>query len=101
MKMPGLKKLWARVGRVPGGIVMNTKLAAAIEFAKAHETTRARDFSDQEITFGTLLGSIPTERAATNGLIIRHGYIVGEFGDTGVKDVPPSEVLADVELSRA
>jgi hypothetical protein len=33
-------------------------------------------------TFGKLLGSIPTERAATNGLIIRHGYIVGEFGDT-------------------
>jgi CubicO group peptidase (beta-lactamase class C family) len=25
---------------------------------------------------------MPTERAATNGLIIRHGYIVAEFGDT-------------------
>jgi hypothetical protein len=34
------------------------------------------------VIFGKLLGSIPTERAATNGLIIRHGYIVGEFGDT-------------------
>src|SRR5438105_14880714 len=32
--------------------------------------------------FGKLLGSIPTERGATNGLIIRHGYIVAEFGDT-------------------
>jgi CubicO group peptidase (beta-lactamase class C family) len=48
----------------------------------SHETNRVRDFSDQEIMFGKLLGSVPTERAATNGLIIRHGYIVGEFGDT-------------------
>src|SRR5262249_33298175 len=32
--------------------------------------------------FGKLLGSVPTERATTNGLIIRHGYIVSEFGDT-------------------
>src|SRR5207237_10589636 len=55
----------------------------AVEYMKTHETTTpARDFSDQEIIFGKLLGSIPTERGATNGLIIRHGYIVAEFGDT-------------------
>ena len=60
-----------------------TKLNAAVEFMKAHETASpARDFSDQEIVFGKLLGSIPTERGATNGVIIRHGYIVAEFGDT-------------------
>src|SRR3989454_6882657 len=59
------------------------KLNDAVEFMKAHETASpARDFSDQEIVFGRLLGSIPTERASTNGLIIRHGYIVAEFGDT-------------------
>jgi len=58
------------------------KLADAIAFMKAHETNVARDFSDQEIIFGRLLGSMPTERAGTNALIIRHGYIVGEFGDT-------------------
>ena len=59
------------------------KLKEAIEFMKSHETASpARDFSDQEIVNGKLLASIPTERAATNGLIIRHGYIVGEFGDT-------------------
>ena len=59
------------------------KLKAAVEFMEAHETASpARDFSDQEIVFGKLLGSIPTERGATNGLIIRHGYIVAEFGDT-------------------
>src|SRR5436309_13297051 len=47
------------------------KLNAAIEFMKTHETTSpARDFSDQEIIFGKLLGSIPTERGASNGLVI-------------------------------
>jgi CubicO group peptidase (beta-lactamase class C family) len=59
------------------------KLEAAVTFMKAHEATSPpRDFSDQEIVFGKLLASIPSERAATNALIIRHGYIVAEFGDT-------------------
>src|SRR2546427_6382429 len=73
---------WER--RKPADVGMDgAKLNDAIEFMKAHETTTpARDFSDQEIIFGKLLGSIPTERGATNGLIIRHGYIVAEFGDT-------------------
>jgi CubicO group peptidase (beta-lactamase class C family) len=72
---------WAR--KTPAEVGMDaTRLTAAIEFMKTHETSQARDFSDQEIIFGKLLGSVPTERAATNGLIIRHGYLVGEFGDT-------------------
>lgn len=67
----------------PGEVGMDAaKLNAAIDAMKGHESSQARDFSDQEQIFGTLLGSIPTERAATNGLIVRHGYIVGEFGDT-------------------
>src|SRR5262245_13854341 len=73
---------WVR--KTPAEVGMDAaRLNAAIEFMKAHETASpARDFSDQEIIFGKLLGSIPTERGATNGLIIRHGYVVGEFGDT-------------------
>src|SRR3989449_3083622 len=73
---------WER--RKPADVGMDAaKLHAAVEFMKTHETASpARDFSDQEIVFGRLLGSIPTERASTNGLIIRHGYIVAEFGDT-------------------
>jgi CubicO group peptidase (beta-lactamase class C family) len=59
------------------------RLQEAVDFMKAHETkSPARDFSDQEIVNGKLLASIPTERAGTNGLVIRHGYIVAEFGDT-------------------
>jgi hypothetical protein len=73
---------WAH--KTPAEMGMNpAKLNEAIEFMKSHETVSpARDFSDQEIVNGRLLGSIPTERAATNALIIRHGYIVAEFGDT-------------------
>ena len=40
------------------------------------------DFSDQEAIFGTLLGSMPTRRARTNGLVVYKGYVVAEFGDT-------------------
>ena len=59
------------------------RLADAVAFMKAHEAASpTRDFSNQEVVNGKLLASIPTERAATNGLIIRHGYIVAEFGDT-------------------
>ena len=57
-------------------------LAAAIEYALSQETSKPMDFSDQEGIFGKLLGPIPTLRAHTNGLVIRYGYIVAEFGDT-------------------
>jgi CubicO group peptidase (beta-lactamase class C family) len=73
---------WAHKSPAEAGMDA-AKLTEAIGFMKAHETASpARDFSDQEIVFGRLLGSIPTERAATNALVIRHGYIVAEFGDT-------------------
>ena len=63
---------WAH--KKPAEVGMDAaKLAEAVSFMMSHETNRARDFSDQEIMFGELLGSVPTERAATNGLIIRHG----------------------------
>lgn len=59
------------------------KLNEAVEFMKSHETaTPKRDFSDQEINMGKLLGSMPTERGGSAGLVIRRGYIVAEFGDT-------------------
>ena len=73
---------WAR--KAPAEVGMDpARLNDAVEFMKMHETASpARDFSDQEIVNGKLLASMPTERAATNGLIIRRGYIVAEFGDT-------------------
>jgi CubicO group peptidase (beta-lactamase class C family) len=73
---------WAR--KTPAEVGMDAaRLNDAVAFMKSHETASpARDFSDQEIVNGKLLASIPTERAGTNGLVIRRGYIVAEFGDT-------------------
>jgi len=87
---------WAR--KKPAEVGMDAaKLDEAVAFMKSHETNQSRDFSDQEIIFGKLLGSVPTERAATNGLIIRHGYIVAEFGDTTKAD--PTYSVAKSMLS--
>lgn len=72
-------------------------LAEAIAFAEANETRRPRDFSDQERIFGRLLGPIPTERGGTNGIVIRHGYIVAEFGRTDL--VEPTYSAAKSFLS--
>jgi CubicO group peptidase (beta-lactamase class C family) len=84
--------------KAPAEVGMDAaKLNDAIAFMKAHESNVARDFSDQEKTFGTLLGSVPTERAATNALVIRHGYIVAEFGDTTRPD--PTYSVAKSMLS--
>jgi CubicO group peptidase (beta-lactamase class C family) len=72
---------WTR--KTPAEVGMDAaKLAAAIKFAEARETNWPRDFSTQEKIFGSLLGPIPAQRAATSGLVIRSGYIVAEFGDT-------------------
>ena len=63
-----------------------TLLAEAIAFAEAGETSKPMDFSDQEQIFGQPLGPLPKRRAHTNGLVIRRGYIVAEFGETDKVD---------------
>ena len=61
---------WQRMA--PAELGMDAEaLAAAIEFAKSHETDWPKDFSRQEEMFGALLGPIPSDRASTNGLVIR------------------------------
>jgi CubicO group peptidase (beta-lactamase class C family) len=77
---------WAT--RNPAMVGFDTvKLKAAVDWAKTQETSQMKpDFSTQEIIFGKLLGPLPKSRAATNGLIIRHGYIVAEWGDTEAAD---------------
>jgi CubicO group peptidase (beta-lactamase class C family) len=72
------------------------KLQAAVEYAQAHGSDW--DFPrDQVRTFGRPLGPVPEKRAATNGLIIRHGYIAATFGD--VKAVDPIYSAAKSFLS--
>lgn len=76
---------WVR--KDPAALGMDpVALAAAIAFAQSRETERPRDLSDQEAIFGTRLGSMPTRRAATNGVVIYKGYVVAEFGDTRFVD---------------
>ena len=70
----------------PVALAMNAaKLQEAVDYAQAHGSTW--DFEkDQVRTFGTPLGPLPKQRAATNGIILRHGYIVAQFGDTKASD---------------
>src|SRR5215510_5154275 len=72
---------WQR--KQPADVGFNPELLAqAVAFAKTQETKQPRDFSTQVETFGALLGPIPKERGETNGIVVRHGYIVAEWGDT-------------------
>jgi hypothetical protein len=57
-------------------------LEQAVAFAKTQESKVPRDFSTQVATFGAVLGPLPKERGETNGIVLRHGYIVAEWGDT-------------------
>ena len=61
------------------------KLQLAIQYATEHGSNW--DFEkDQVRTFGIPVGPLPAKRASTNGIILRHGYIVAEFGDTKAND---------------
>jgi CubicO group peptidase (beta-lactamase class C family) len=87
---------WAH--KSPASLGMDpARLAEAVAYASAHETERAKDFSDQQQTFGQPLGSLPTKRAATNGVVIYKGYVVAEFGDTSFVD--PTYSVAKSMLS--
>lgn len=75
---------WQR--RSPAQVGMDSaKLAEAVQYALSREATW--DFGrDQVRTFGRPLGPLPEKRATTNGIILRHGYIVATFGDTKASD---------------
>jgi CubicO group peptidase (beta-lactamase class C family) len=73
------KKTPAELGMDPA------KLQQAIDYAESHGSTWDFD-KDQVRTFGVVLGQLPKQRSATNGVILRHGYIVAEFGDTKTND---------------
>jgi CubicO group peptidase (beta-lactamase class C family) len=88
--------VWAKKAPADAGMDA-TRLNAAMEFAKQRETNWPRDFSTQEKIFGTKLGSMPTRRPATNGVIIKGGYLVGEFGD--VSSVSPTYSVAKSMLA--
>ena len=61
-------------------------LDQAVAYAKTQASTTPADFSTQVATFGRVLGPLPKTRGGTNGIIIRHGFIVAEWGDTARVD---------------
>ncbi|MFD3002308.1 serine hydrolase domain-containing protein [Pontibacter toksunensis] len=74
------------------------KLQAAVEWAKTQETEQMpKDFSTQEEIFGKMLGPLPADRAETNGIVLKDGYIVAEWGDT--KQPDPTYSVAKSFLS--
>jgi CubicO group peptidase (beta-lactamase class C family) len=78
---PAPDDAWQR--KQPAQVGMDAALLEqAVAFAKTQESTIPRDFSTQVETFGKVLGNLPKERGSTNGIILRHGYIVAEWGDT-------------------
>lgn len=72
-------------------------LEQAVAFAKTQESKVPRDFSTQVQTFGALLGPLPKERGETNGIILRNGYIVAEWGDN--RRIDPTYSVAKSFLS--
>ena len=65
--------------------VDSAKLQLAVDYALGHGSTW--DFErDQVRTFGPPLGPLPAARASTNGIILRHGYVIAKFGDTKAND---------------
>lgn len=76
---------WER--RRPEQVGMDPQLLAqAIALARRHGSGIPADFSAQVATFGRQLGALPHTRAADNGILLRHGYIVAEWGDTTHSD---------------
>jgi CubicO group peptidase (beta-lactamase class C family) len=83
---------WQRTDPASAGLD-KAKLDDAIAFARAHENSDTKDLAlaivkqfQSESPYNTLIG--PTQpRAATNGLIIRHGAVVAEWGDTARADM--------------
>jgi len=61
------------------------KLQEAVAFAQANGSNWDFD-RDQVPTFGAVLGPLPKQRAATNGIILRHGEIAARFGDVSTND---------------
>lgn len=84
--------------RKPSAVGMDDELVGtAVTWAMERETEMPRDFSTQAETFGKPLGPVPKSRAGTNGVIVRRGYIVAEFGD--VNAVDPTYSVAKSYLS--
>src|SRR5262245_38890174 len=86
------KGVWQK--KDPGALGMDKgKLDDAIAFAVAHESTTDKDLSaatlkqfSNEAPYNTLIGKTQP-RTGSNGVVIRHGYVAAEWGDTPRTDM--------------
>ncbi len=87
---------WQRLAPADAGLDA-AKLADAVAYAQAHDNPAPRDqalalaqtFGKAEPYFGGQIGPTST-RAAINGLVIRRGRVVAEWGDTRRVDMSHS-----------
>lgn len=68
-------------------------IEAAIEFARTHESEVSKSFHDhhernpEEGVYGRTIGPLPRQRGDPAGVIIKDGYVVGEWGDVNRPDL--------------
>ncbi len=72
-------------------------IAEAVAWTQTQETDWPKDFSKQSEIFGRPLGPLPKTRASINGVVLKNGYIIAEFGDTTAVD--PTYSVAKSYLS--
>ncbi len=93
---PAKGDAWQR--RKPEEVGMDGALLdQAVAYAKTQTGPMPADFSTQVETFGRVLGPLPKTHGDMSGLIIRHGYIVAEWGDTN--HIDPTYSVAKSFLS--
>jgi CubicO group peptidase (beta-lactamase class C family) len=84
----------------PADVGMDAELLnQAIAYAKTRDSNWGKTdyMADQVRTFGRPLGPVPASHGPTNGIVIRHGYIVAEFGD--LTPIEPTYSVAKSYLS--
>src|SRR5262245_58425340 len=81
----------------PGDVGMNADaIGTAIAYHRAHESPWRRDFltasgryigvADEPASEADVLGPV-RPRGGPNGIVLRHGYVIAEWGDTGRVDM--------------
>ncbi len=95
--VPGTGADWARVAPAQAGLSIE-RLGEAVAYAEAHESDWPRSmylpdgrfvatgYVDDKPPYDTVLGPVRA-RGGPNGIVLRHGRIVAEWGDTARADM--------------
>ena len=86
MKIVYPAKRWESVKPEKVGLSSNLIKNVAAH-AQSRESPIAHDFSGHGEKWGEIIGPMPKERGAPNGLVIRNGHIAAKWGDTDRVDL--------------